>query len=128
MHNKTIGQVFKELNSSEKGISEKEIEARLKQYGLNEIKEGKKNTDEMQLLRSIRQKIDFIKSNPFYGDNIPKEQIPKEYKVQNLWRVELSQFWRMLYTIKGDQIEIICFVLDILDHKNYDKKFGYKKK
>jgi len=42
MHNKTIGQVFKELNSSEKGISEKEIEARLKQYGLNEIKEGKK--------------------------------------------------------------------------------------
>ncbi|MFC1774783.1 hypothetical protein ACFLZN_00525 [Nanoarchaeota archaeon] len=82
----------------------------------------------MQLLRSIRQKIDFVKTNPFYGDNIPKRLIPKEYNVKNLWRVELSQFWRMLYTIKGDQIEIICFVLDIIDHDRYNKRFGYKKK
>ena len=81
----------------------------------------------MQLLRSIKQKVDFIRANPFYGDNVPKKLIPKDYNVQNLWRVELTNFWRMLYTIKGDQIEIICFVLDILDHKRYDKIFGYKK-
>lgn len=104
---------------------------------LNEIvgqqaREGKDNTEEMQLLRSIKQKIDFIKANPFYGDNIAKEIIPKEYAVKynakNLWRAELTNYWRMLYTIKGDQIEIICFVLDIMDHKEYDKKFGYRKK
>ena len=93
-----------------------------------QIKEGKESTEEMQLLNSIKQKINFIKANPFYGDNIKKEQIPKEYNVQNLWRTELSRFWRMLYTIKGDQIEIICFVLDIIDHPTYDRKFGYKKK
>lgn len=93
-----------------------------------QIKEGRENTEEMQLLRSIKQKSEFIQSNPFYGDNVPKELIPKEYNVQNLWRVELIHFWRMLYTIKGDQIEIICFILDILNHKEYDKKFGYKKK
>jgi len=34
----------------------------------------------------------------------------------------------MLYTIKGDQIEIVCFVLDIIDHKEYNKKFGYRNK
>ena len=67
-----------------------------------QIKEGKENTEEMQLLRSIKQKIDFIKANPFYGDNIAKRLIPKSYDVQNLWRVELSGYWRMLYTIKGD--------------------------
>lgn len=89
---------------------------------------GKKNTPEMQLLRSIKQKSDLIKANPFYGDNIPKRQIPKEYNVTKLWRVELVGYWRMLYTIKGDEIEVICFVLDLLDHKSYDKKFGYKKK
>jgi hypothetical protein len=80
------------------------------------------------LLNSINQKKDFIKANPFYGDNIQKRLIPKEYNVHNLWRVELSGFWRMLYTIKGDQLEIICFILDILDHKKYNKKFGYKNK
>ncbi len=104
---------------------------------LNEIvgqqtKEGRENTEEMQLLRSIRQKTKFIKANPFYGDNIGKNLIPKEYatkyNAKNLWRVELTNYWRMLYTIKGDQIEIICFVLDILDHKEYDKKLGYRKK
>jgi Txe/YoeB family toxin of Txe-Axe toxin-antitoxin module len=93
-----------------------------------QIKDGKRNTEEMQLLRSIKQKVDFIKTNPFYGDNIKKKLIPKTYNVNNLWRVELTNYWRMLYTIKGDQIEILCFILDIIDHEKYDKKFGYKKK
>lgn len=97
-----------------------------------QLQESKENTEEMQLLKSINQKKDFIKANPFYGDNIPKGLIPKEYIIKhnakNLWRVELVNYWRMLYTIKGDQIEIICFILDILSHKEYDKKFGYKSK
>lgn len=102
--------------------------ARLNETVGRQAKEGKKNTEEAQLLKSIKQKVELIKANPFYGDNIPKNLIPKSYNVQNLWRVELTGYWRMLYTIKGDQIEIICFVLDILDHDRYDKKFGYKKK
>ena len=101
---------------------------RLNEIVGQQVREDKENTEEMQLLRSIKQKIEFIKQNPFYGDNILKQLIPKVYDVQNLWRVELSHFWRLLYTIKGDQVEIICFVLDILNHSDYDKKFGYKKK
>lgn len=101
---------------------------RLNEIVGQQITDGKENTDEIQLLKSIKTKIEFIKANPFYGDNIPKKLIPSEYHVQNLWRAELVQFWRMLYTIKGDEVEIICFVLDILDHSKYNKKFGYKKK
>jgi len=93
-----------------------------------QIIQGKNNSDEIKLFRSIKQKAEFIKINPFYGDNIPKNFIPKEYNVANLWRVELINFWRMLYTIKGDQIEIVCFILDIIDHDKYNQKFGYKKK
>jgi hypothetical protein len=35
----------------------------------------------------------------------------------------------MFYSLtEGEQeIEIIAFVVDILDHKKYGKKFGYKK-
>jgi len=104
---------------------------RLNELVGQQIKEGKENTAEMQLLRSITQKIEFIKINPFYGNNISKELIPKDYIIKynakNLWRVEITHFWRMLYTIKGDQIEIICFILDIVNHKKYNKIFGYKK-
>src|SRR3989344_6204292 len=94
--------------------------------------EGKENSEEMQLFRSIKQKVEFIKANPFYGDNVPKAIIPREYIIKynakNLLRVELTNFWRMLYTIKGDQIEVICFILEITDHDRYNKIFGYKKK
>lgn len=97
-----------------------------------QIKNEKENTEEMQLLKSIKQKIVFIRANPFYGDNIKKELIPqqlrKEFNLKNLHRVELSRFWRMIYTVKGDQIEIICFILDIMSHPDYDELFGYKKR
>lgn len=91
-----------------------------------QINNGKNNSTEMQMLKNIKNKLKLIKDNPFYGDNIKKEMIPKKYNAQNLWRVELANFWRMLYTIKGDEIEVICFVLDIVSHKEYDKIFGYK--
>lgn len=77
---------------------------RLNEIVGQQIKDGKENTNEMQLLRSIKQKKNFIKANPFYGDNIEKKKIPKSYNVQNLWRIELIGYWRMLYTIKGDQV------------------------
>lgn len=97
-----------------------------------QLREGKENTSEAQLLKSIGQKMDFIKANPFYGDSIPKALIPKDYvlmyNAKNLWRVELANYWRMLYTIKGDQVEVVCFVLGIVDHRRYDKQFGYRKK
>ena len=69
---------------------------RLNEIVGQQIKEGKENTEEMRLLKSINQKRDFIKANPFYGDNIKKELIPKEYilkyNVKNLWRVELINY------------------------------------
>ncbi len=48
----------------------------------------------------------------------------------NLFRVTLPNFWRMLYTLTSGEteIEILAFVLDVVDHKDYDKKFGYKKR
>ncbi len=95
--------------------------------------EAAKSKIERSILNSINKKKELIKFNPHYGDPIVKDKIPKEYVarygVTNLFRVELSNFWRMLYTLTNDEmeIEIIAFVLDIIDHKEYDKKFGYRK-
>lgn len=89
---------------------------------------------ERSILNSIKKKVDLIKVNPHYGDPISKKLIPDEYiekyGVNNLFRVELSNYWRMLYTLTDGEsvIEIIAFVLNIVDHNEYDKLFGYKKK
>ncbi len=82
------------------------------------------------LLRSINRVRDLLKQNPFAGDQVPKRQIPPKYiqkfDVDNVWRIELADRWRLIYTITGNQIEIITFVMDIFNHKDYDKMFGYK--
>lgn len=82
-------------------------------------------------MRSINRIKDLLKENPFAGDQVKKKQIPSkyivEYNIDNLWRIELANFWRLIYAVTGDKIEIINFVLDVMDHKDYDKIFGYKK-
>ena len=89
---------------------------------------------ERMLFDAVRNKIDLIKSNYRYGSPVPKRLIPSFYReaydAENLFHVKLPQFWRMLYTAKAgsNEIEIIAFVLDILDHPAYDKRFGYRKK
>jgi hypothetical protein len=89
---------------------------------------------ERMILRAVNQKIELIKANPHYGDPLAKVLIPdeylKQYGITNLFRVELPLFWRMLYTLTngGSNLEIVSFVLDIIDHPTYNKKFGYRKK
>lgn len=31
-----------------------------------------------------------------------------------------------MYTVKEDPVEIISIILEWLDHKNYERRFGYK--
>ena len=87
---------------------------------------------ERSILNAIMKKKDLIKANPHYGEPISKDKIPQEYRLKygatNLFRVELSNYWRMLYTLTNDEteVEIIAFILDIVDHEKYDKKLGYK--
>ncbi len=89
-------------------------------------KKGKTNSEEIQLLKSIDNKVAILKYNPAYGQSIEKERIPKAINVDNLFRVELTHYWRMLYTIRTNEVEIVSFVLYIIDHPTYDKIFKYK--
>ena len=89
--------------------------------------------NERMILKAVNYKIELIKNNFQYGGPIAKNLIPPEYKekygITNLNRVELPDFWRMFYSVRvgESEIEIVAFVLDIIDHPNYDKKFGYRK-
>jgi len=91
---------------------------------------GVESSFHQTLLRSINRVKDILKQNPFAGDQVPKRQIPEKYilkyDIDNLWRIELADRWRLIYTITGNQVEIINFVVDICNHRDYDKIFGYK--
>ena len=99
---------------------------------LNE--EASTSKTERMILKAVNQKVELIKSNPHFGNPVSKNKIPTEYKqkygITNLFRVELPAAWRILYTLTNgeSEVEIIAFVLDIIDHKQYDKKFDYRER
>src|SRR3989344_8141368 len=94
--------------------------------------QGITSSKDITLLNAINRLFEVIVNNPFYGENAKKDLIPKEYRqkydVGNLFIADLPDYWRMIYTLESDEIEIIAFVLDIIDHNEYNKKFGFKKR
>lgn len=96
-----------------------------------EKEEGLTNSDNQMLLKSINKAIERLKVNAHAGDHVPKKtaaQALKHYQVQSIWRMELVNYWRLVYTITADEVDIIAFVLDCIDHPTYNKIFGYKKR
>ncbi len=93
------------------------------------VKHAKNSKKARMILAALLNKLDLILENPRYGNPLAKRLIPKEYKLRykakNLFRVELPCFWRMLYSLTNDEIEIIALVVDVVDHKDYNKKFSY---
>ncbi len=109
----------------------KEVRIFLKEQAKESYIELKKRADKEaeSILNSIERIKGILKENPQYGQPISKKLIPGTFLkigIQNLYRVELSNYWRMLYTIEGSNVEILLFVLTITDHKGYNKLFGYK--
>ena len=110
-------------------IPQREVKVRLLGEAILQYNELKSKGDKQSkiLLNSIEKIKERLKLNPQYGDPIRKNMIPKEYKKYgNIYRVELSNFYRLLYTIKGNEVDIFVFILTIVNHKKYNKKFGYK--
>lgn len=85
-----------------------------------------------KLYKSITDTINLIRNDPTLGDHVSHNKIPsyyiKKYKIKTLFRIELIDYWRLLYSIHTfDDVGIGILVLDALDHEKYNKRFGYKR-
>jgi len=95
---------------------------------------SRRSKHEEAIFNAVVQKFDNLKLNTHYGQAVPKQFIPNEYKtlygVKNLFKIDMPNYWRMLYTITDGEngTEVIVLVLDIFSHEEYNKKFGYRKK
>jgi mRNA-degrading endonuclease RelE of RelBE toxin-antitoxin system len=74
--------------------------------------------------------IQVLSKNLFAGNRIQRKRIPQHYKtkyqVDSLFRYRHPEGYRSTYTIviKG-QNEQYVLVLDIMNHKKYENRFGY---
>jgi len=87
--------------------------------------------EERRLAEQLDAAIANLKANPLCGIKIPRGLWPEEYLrkygIDNLRKYDLSDGWRLIYTLVGDEVEIISVLLEWFDHKTYAKRFGYKK-
>lgn len=101
-------------------------------FSSKEIQEILRNTKNQKLVKWIKDMEIVLKENIYAGDLIPKKLIPSLYKkiygVNLLFRYSHPEGYRSCYTIlykKG--IGLCPIILDIMDHDEYNKIFGYKK-
>lgn len=82
------------------------------------------------LLKKLDKAIEKLKYNYKSGMHISKDKIPDFYKVnygvENLWKLEVDQNYRLIYTIRGAELEVMSVILEYMNHNEYNKKFGYK--
>ena len=103
-------------------FAEKSIEESFK-----ELEHGK--TEEQELYSHILQALTNLKKNAFSSIQLPKRLIPyiyiKKYYITNLWKYDLPKGWRLIYSVGKEGIEVLFVVLEWMDHKEYEKRFGY---
>jgi Txe/YoeB family toxin of Txe-Axe toxin-antitoxin module len=91
------------------------------------LKEGK--FEDKRLYKFMDRAIKDLKKDPSSGTKIPKKLWPKiyikSYGVNNLWKYDLPNGWRIIYTIKTDEVTILNVILEWFDHKEYERRFKY---
>jgi len=88
--------------------------------------------EDKQLHQAISKAIDSLKKNPECGIRVPKKLSPKYYETKygyaNVWKYDLPEGWRLIYSLQKNQVLIVSIILEWLDHKNYERRFRYKPK
>ncbi|MDO8481135.1 MAG: hypothetical protein Q7S65_04980 [Nanoarchaeota archaeon] len=89
----------------------------------------KGDDSERALFQSINHAMDRIEEDAFRGVQIPKALIPKGYSVVytivNLWKYNLPHGWRLLYSIKKEEVIVVAIILEWFSHKEYERRFKY---
>lgn len=91
------------------------------------LKKGK--IQDNKLYSFMDRAINDLKKDPTSGTKIQKRIWPKiyikKYGINNLWKYDLPNGWRVIYTVKTDEVMILNVILEWFDHKKYERRFKY---
>jgi len=85
-------------------------------------------SEDKHLASLIDDAQELLLENPTAGEKIPTDRWPKQYRdldLPNLFRFKLDRRHRMTYSIIRKNSTIYVWILDALDHTEYNRLFGY---
>lgn len=93
-------------------------------------KEFESLNENEELKEYVKRAVKDLQENAFCGIQIPKKLIPelytKKYGIDNLWKYDLPDEWRLVYSIMPqNKIEILSLIIEWFDHKDYERRFNY---
>ncbi len=98
-------------------------DSRLKD-AFEKLKDSK--TEHKKLYDWLVRAFEDLEEDAFCGIQIPKKQIPKEYiqiyRVDNLWKYNLPDAWRLIYSVAADKVMVISIVIEWMNHKDYERR------
>lgn len=100
-------------------------------YADNKIKKSFKKLElrDKEFFDHVKNAMRNIAKDPACGIKLSKKLIPKEfikkYQINNLYKYNLPNAWRLLYSLTGAKVELLALILSCLNHKQYEKKFKY---
>ena len=81
------------------------------------------------LYQAVNDVINNLKNNKMNGVRLKREQIPKYYirkhDINAVYKVNLPGHWRLVYGIITIHNEKKSLLVELFDHKKYNKRFGY---
>ncbi|MBS3099494.1 hypothetical protein J4462_04740 [Candidatus Pacearchaeota archaeon] len=102
------------------------VEDKLKE-SFEKLKDSK--TEDKKLYDWINRALDDLEENAFCGIRIQKRLIPKvyieKYGIDNLWKYDLPKGWRLIYSVANGEVCVLSIILEWMDHKDYERRFGY---
>lgn len=92
------------------------------------LKEGR--FEDRLAYERLSEAFEELKKNPMTGIKIPGSLWPKiyikKYGITNLRKYDMQNGWRIIYTVRGNCVEVVAVILEwFSSHKEYEKRFGY---
>ena len=92
-----------------------------------ETLEASPDPNNASIARRARALRPILLADCFHGEVVKKDRIPQglraRHGLENLFVEDLPSYWRLLYTIVRDRGERYIVIVEIVDHRAYDRWF-----
>ena len=85
-----------------------------------------------QIHKDVKKTIEELKKEKIVGTHLQRNKVPKYYIRKHgfnaYYKVVLPENWRLIYGITSINREKCALLMEVFDHIDYNKRFGFKKK
>ncbi len=101
-------------------------------YSDLKLRANRGSKDHRTLRDALERLFDVLVQDFQHGEVVRRPRIPPKliarFGIGNLYVEDLPGFHRMLYTVEGTESSVIVIVLAVLDHREYDRLFGFRRR